>query len=95
MENQAPHAYATNKEYVLDMLVNSIIEMFPNLNRAQVETYVIALFNNVDEWKQFKGTVRDLMISMRSFASTENDFYEYERKVSQSLYFIQIFLSLN
>ena len=51
MENQAPHAYSTNKEYVLDMLVNYILEMFPNLNRAQVETYVIALFNNVDEWK--------------------------------------------
>ena len=65
------------------MLIEKILGTFPNLNKAQVETYVLALFNNVDEWKQFKHTIRDLMISMRSFASTDNEFYESERKVSQ------------
>ena len=45
-----------------------------------METFAIQLFNNADDWKQFKGTLRDLMISMRSFASQENDFYEHQRK---------------
>ena len=91
-----PHQCQTNQEYVVSMLIDKILGTFPNLNKAQVETYVLALFNNVDEWKQFKHTIRDLMISMRSFASTDNEFYESERKVSQiyqnldliSIYFI-------
>ena len=41
------------------------------------------LVNNVDDRKAFKGTVRDLMISMRSFANQQNDFYEAEKKVSK------------
>jgi hypothetical protein len=58
------------------------MELFPNLNKVLVDTYAIQLFNNIDDWKLFKGTVRDLMVSMRSFSSTDNDFYEHERKVS-------------
>lgn len=41
------------------------------------------LVNNVDDRKAFKGTVRDLMISMRSFANQQNDFYEAEKKKAQ------------
>jgi exportin-1 len=57
--------------------------MFPNLNSAQVETFAIQLFNNGEDWKQFKGTLRDLMISMRSFASQENEFYEHQMKLEK------------
>ena len=41
------------------------------------------MFNTVDDWKNFKGTLRDLMVSTRSFASQENDFYEHEKKIEQ------------
>jgi len=51
------------------MLIEKILAAFPNLNRTQVEAYVMGLFNNVDDRKAFKGTVRDLLIAMRSFAS--------------------------
>ena len=64
------------------MLIEKILASFPNLNRTQVEAYVMGLFNHVDDRKAFKGTVRDLMISMRSFANQQNDFYEAEKKVS-------------
>jgi len=57
--------------------------MFPNMNQVLVETYVMQLFNNVEEWKQFKSSVRDLMVSMRSFSSQDNQFYEHERKKEQ------------
>ena len=69
------------------------MELFPNLNRVLVETYAIQLFNNLEDWKQFKGTVRDLMVSMRSFSSANDDFYEHERKVSFIYFDILIKLS--
>ena len=58
--------------------------MFANLNKVQVETFVIKLFNTVYDWDEFKGTLRDLLISMKSFASTDDAFYEEERQVSIS-----------
>jgi len=53
------------------------------MNQVLVEKYVIQLFNNADEWKQFKYSVRDLMVSMRSFSSQDNSFYEHEKKTEQ------------
>jgi hypothetical protein len=49
------------------------------------------MFNNADNWKDFKGTVRDLMVSMRSFSSQENAFYEHEMKVSTFLVTTNLF----
>lgn len=56
------------------------MSMFPNLNAVQVEKFAHEFFNSVDEWKAFKGSVRDLMICMRSFSSQSGAFYEYEMK---------------
>jgi len=77
-----PHKFGSNKEYVVELFKTTIISLFPNLNQVLVETLAIKLFNSADNWKEFKGTVRDLMVSMRSFSSTQNEFYEHERKVS-------------
>lgn len=86
--NGQSHSLQSNKDFVRDFLISSIMESFPNLNRVLVDTYTMQLFNNLDDWKRFKGTVRDLMVSMRSFSSANDDFYEHERKVSYSLYFV-------
>lgn len=64
-----------------DLLLNQILVKFANLNKVEVEKYIIQLFNNLDDWKQFKGSLRDLMISTRSFSSQENEIYEHEKKV--------------
>ena len=76
------HGRSTNKEYVVEFLIGSVMELFPNLNAVHVEALVYQLFNNLEEWKSFKQTLRDLMISMRSFSSQQNEIYEHERKVS-------------
>jgi len=56
--------------------------MFPNLNKVQVQMLALQMFNNIGNWKEFKQTVRDLMVSMRSFSSQENEFYKHEMEVS-------------
>jgi len=52
------------------------------MNRVQIEAFVIKLFNSIDDWKTFKDTLRDLLISMKSFASQNDEFYAEEKSVS-------------
>ena len=78
-DNQ-PHQFETNKIFVQELLKDSLLSMFANLNKVQVETFVLKLFNTVNDWQEFKGTLRDLLISMKSFASTDDAFYEEERQ---------------
>lgn len=53
------------------------------MNKGQVEMFSYQFFNNVENNEEFEGAVSDLMISMKSFASQENDFYEHQRKAEK------------
>ena len=53
--------------------------MFPNLNKVQVEAFVLKLFNTCNNWQEFKATLRDLLISMKQFASLNDALYQEER----------------
>ena len=78
----AAHSLQNNKDYVIKLLSDTIMGMFANLNTVQVEKFMHEFFNTVEDWKAFKGAVRDLMICSKSFSSQQSDFYEYETKVS-------------
>ena len=52
------------------------------MNRVQIEAFVLKLFNALNDWTNFKDTLRDLLISMKSFASQSDEFYEEEKQVS-------------
>lgn len=52
------------------------------MNRVQIEAFIIKLFNSINDWKTFKDTLRDLLISMKSFASQNDDFYSEEKKAA-------------
>jgi hypothetical protein len=52
----------------------------PNLNTVQVEAYILKLFNDAENWPEFKGNLRDLIISMKKFASRDDAFYQEERE---------------
>ena len=62
-------------------MIECIASGFPNLNKVQIEAFVWKLFNTCTDWTQFKSTLRDLLVSMKSFSSSNDDFYEEERKV--------------
>jgi CRM1 C terminal len=67
--NGTPHSFSSNKEFTIEILKYLILNMFPNLNQIQVEKFSIEFFNNCEDYKIFKSSVRDLMISSRSFSS--------------------------
>jgi len=81
-QNGNEHQCSSNKEFVMELLKGIIIQMFPNLNSVQVESFVIRLFNTVSDWNGFKVTLRDLLVSMKKFASADNELYREEKEVS-------------
>lgn len=85
-DNGQPHQMATNKDFVIALLIDCISSLFPNLNKVQIEAFVWNLFNHCYDWQKFKGTLRDLLISMKSFSAGSDEFYEDERKVNYFLF---------
>jgi len=45
-QNGQPHQLATNKEFVMELFKADLCQMFPNLNKVQVEGFIIKLFNS-------------------------------------------------
>ena len=41
---------------------------------------MLKLFNTCYEWQEFKGTVRDLLVSMKQLAAVSDEFYAEEKK---------------
>jgi exportin-1 len=70
---------ASNKEFVMHSMKNVLQSMFMNMNAVQIEGFVLKLFNTLRDWKEFKDTIRDLLVSMKSFASKDDSYYEEER----------------
>jgi len=81
-EEGSPHGYTSNKEFVVQLLIFIINNLFANLNKTQIEAFVWKLFNHCGQWNDFKNTVRDLLVSMKSFSSSDDDFYAEEKKVA-------------
>lgn len=78
-EQKQPHSMPSNKIFVQNLLASLLLKMFPNLNRVQVETFVLKLFNTSGQWSDFKGNLRDLLVSMKQFASLNDALYAEER----------------
>lgn len=83
--DQTPHQFADNKQFVISLLIDCISTLFQNLNKVQIEAFVLNLFNFCHDWPKFKATLRDLLISMKSYSASNDDFYQEEKKVSISL----------
>lgn len=81
IDRNTKHQFSSNKECIVQLLIEWINQLFPNLNKVQIEAFVLNLFNTVFSWSDFKATLRDLLISMKSFSSTNDELYQEERDV--------------
>lgn len=66
-------------KFINDMLCNA----FNHLNKIQIQTFVIALFNKCYNKEMFKTTLRDFLVNLKSFAESKDELYEEERKVKK------------
>lgn len=52
------------------------------MNKTQIETFCIALFNKVYNRHEFVSLIRDFLTTMKSFAEDNESLYQEEKNVS-------------
>jgi exportin-1 len=72
----------TNKKNIINYLVNLLSKSFTNLNKIQIETFTLALFNKCYNINDFKVVIRDFLIQLKSFSGSNEELFEEEKKVS-------------
>ena len=75
--------YSNNKEYVIEYLSDALVKLFPNTSKTQIQTFVLNMFNNCDNKKEFVGTMRDFLIALKEFAGEDQeDLYKQEQQIA-------------
>ena len=49
-DNNQPHQMGSNQEFVQTFLLQNIQNLFPQLNKIQVETFILNLYSYSGEW---------------------------------------------
>lgn len=63
----------------MNYLLNLLKSAYQNLNHIQIETFCIALFNQCYNFHNFKTLIRDFLVLLKSFASSNEDLYAEEK----------------
>lgn len=71
----------SNKNYVMNFILNLLKNAYSNLNSIQIETFCIALFNKCYNFHEFKYLIRDFLVMLKSFSGNNEEFFEEEKKV--------------
>jgi exportin-1 len=69
-----------NKNYVMNQLTQILVSNFTNMNRVQIETFIIGMFNRCSNQQEFKITFRDFLVTSKEIAVDNVAFYAEERE---------------
>ena len=72
-----------NKHHTMNVLLNLISNAFGHLNKVQIETFCIALFNKCYNYHEFKTLIRDFLTTLKSFSGSQDELFEEEKKVNK------------
>ncbi len=72
-----------NSSIIVKVINDMLCNAFNHLNKIQIQTFVIALFNKCYNKEMFKTTLRDFLVNLKSFAESKDELYEEERKVKK------------
>ncbi|KAF2809680.1 uncharacterized protein BDZ99DRAFT_571454 [Mytilinidion resinicola] len=78
-ENMAP-AGTPNKEFLKNFVGNLLANAFPNLQAAQIATFIDALFDSNNDINKFKLVLRDFLISLKEFSGDNAELFSEERE---------------
>jgi exportin-1 len=60
-----PTQATNNKDYLLEYVSGLLHNAFPHLNKTQVSSFVIGMFDLSKDYPQFRGHLRDFLISLK------------------------------
>eukprot|EP00743_Colponemidia_sp_Colp-15_P002924 GILK01003163.1.p1 GENE.GILK01003163.1~~GILK01003163.1.p1 ORF type:complete len:1097 (+),score=141.59 GILK01003163.1:95-3385(+) len=71
-----------NKQIMLEFLTSMLLSSFPNLNSAQVQAFVLNLFNACRDRELFKTRLRDFLVTLKEFSESNDALFEEEKQAA-------------
>ena len=69
-----------NKNYVISQLGQVLASNFTNMNKVQIEAFILGMFNRCADHAGFKVSLRDFLVTSKEIAVDNYAFYEDERE---------------
>ena len=69
-----------NKVFVIDRLTQILVTNFTNMNRVQIEAFVLSMFNRCSNHSEFKICFRDFLVTSKEIAADNSAFYADEKE---------------
>jgi len=73
-------ASTPNKEFLKNFVGNLLANAFPNLQAAQISTFIDELFATNNDINRFKLILRDFLISLKEFSGDNAELFSEERE---------------
>ncbi|KAK2032183.1 hypothetical protein LX32DRAFT_650188 [Colletotrichum zoysiae] len=73
-------AGTSNKEFLANFVANLLRGAFPNLQPAQIQTFVEGLFTLNTQYDKFRLNLRDFLISLKEFAGDNAELFQVEKE---------------
>ena len=70
----------SNKQFLETFIASLLSNAFPNLQPAQINTFIRQLFESTEDMNKFKLILRDFLISLKEFADDNNDLFTEDRE---------------
>lgn len=70
----------TNKNAVFKYIVQINSLAFTHINKLQIESFSLTLFNNYYNLEQFKAAIRDFLVNLKSFSGNNEELFEAEKR---------------
>ncbi|KAF2745634.1 hypothetical protein M011DRAFT_469294 [Sporormia fimetaria CBS 119925] len=80
---EAP-AGTSNRDFLRQYLGNLLMTAFPNLQTAQIGSFIEALFQSNTDMNRFKIILRDFLISLKEFSGDNAELFAEEREQAAS-----------
>ena len=79
-EDQAQQPGQANKDFLQNFVANLLQNAFPNLQAAQISSFISSLFSSTEDLPRFKLILRDFLISLKEFGGENAELYTEDRE---------------
>ena len=68
-----------NKNTVYNFIVQQNSLAFTHINKLQIDSFALSLFNKIYDINEFRGVVRDFLINLKSFSGNQEELFQEEK----------------
>lgn len=70
-----------NKNAVFKYIVQINSMAFTHINKLQIESFALALFNKYANISEFRSVIRDFLVNLKSFSGNDEELFQEEKRI--------------